>query len=75
MPASSTTPAMPPKAANEEARLAALREYEVLDTDTEIGFDDLTLLAAEICGAPISAVTLIDGDSQWFKSRVGIEAC
>src|SRR4028118_1454271 len=64
----------PPKPPNEEARLAALREYEVLDTDPEIGFDDLTLLAASICDVPISAITLIDADRQWFKSRIGVES-
>lgn len=62
-----------PKPQNEAARLAALREYEVLDTDPEVGFDDLTLLAASICEVPISLITLIDSDRQWFKSRVGLE--
>ncbi len=62
-----------PKPPNEEARLAALRDYEVLDTEPEIGFDDLTLLAASICGVPVAAVTLIDADRQWFKSRIGLE--
>ncbi len=63
-----------PKPPNEEARLAALHEYEVLDTDPEIGFDDLTLLASRICGAPISAITMIDSERQWFKSRIGIQS-
>jgi serine phosphatase RsbU (regulator of sigma subunit) len=63
-----------PKPPNEVARLAALREYDILDTDPEIGFDDLTLLASSICDVPISAITLIDTDRQWFKSRVGLEA-
>ncbi|MEO8725998.1 MAG: ATP-binding protein [Acidobacteriaceae bacterium] len=58
--------------ANERERLAALREYQILDTDPEPGFDDLTELAAYICGTPIALVTLIDEDRQWFKSRVGI---
>src|SRR4028118_2294447 len=63
----------PPKPPDEEARLAALREYEILDTDPEIGFEDLTLLASSICDVPISTVTLIDTDRQWFKSRIGVE--
>src|SRR4028119_1706354 len=63
-----------PKSPNEEARLQALREYDILDTDPEIGFDDLTLLAASICDVPISAITLIDTDRQWFKSHVGLDA-
>ncbi len=65
---------LPPKSPNEDARLAMLREYEVLDTDPEIGFDDLTALAASICEVPVSAITLIDTDRQWFKSSVGMDA-
>lgn len=64
---------LPPKPPNEKARLAMLREYEVLDTDPELNFDDLTALAASICEVPVSAITLIDADRQWFKSRVGVE--
>jgi anti-sigma regulatory factor (Ser/Thr protein kinase) len=57
---------------DESARLAALRSYRILDTDPERAFDDLTLLASQICGTPIALITLIDADRQWFKSRVGI---
>ncbi len=57
---------------DEAERLRALHRYEILDTLPEQIFDDLTLLAAQICGAPIALVTLIDADRQWFKSRVGL---
>lgn len=57
---------------DESARLAALRRYRILDTDPEEAFDDLTLLATQICGTPIAALTLIDEDRQWFKSKVGL---
>jgi two-component system cell cycle sensor histidine kinase/response regulator CckA len=57
---------------NEEARLKALRDYEILDTDPERQFDDLTLLASHICGTPIAMISLIDQDRQWFKSTVGM---
>jgi anti-sigma regulatory factor (Ser/Thr protein kinase) len=60
--------------ANEAARLAALRRYRILDTDPEQAFDDLTLLATQICATPIGLITLVDADRQWFKSRVGISA-
>lgn len=52
-------------------RLAALEAYRVLDTEPEQLFDDITLLASKICKTPISLITLVDRDRQWFKSRVG----
>ncbi len=58
---------------NEADRLRALRSYKILDTKPEERFDDLTQLAAIICGAPISLITLIDADRQWFKSKVGLD--
>ncbi|MGC1450696.1 MAG: ATP-binding protein [Candidatus Sulfotelmatobacter sp.] len=59
--------------ANEAERLKALHHYRILDTDPEQAFDDLTLIASQICGAPIALISLVDEDRQWFKSRVGVE--
>ncbi|MDQ3744059.1 MAG: PAS domain S-box protein, partial [Acidobacteriota bacterium] len=59
---------------DEAARIDALREYRILDTLPEQEFDDLTLLAAQICGTPVALATLVDEDRQWFKSKVGLEA-
>ncbi len=64
--------ATPPQ--NEEERLQALRELGILDTLEEQSYDDLTRLAAEICGVPIALVSLVDQDRQWFKSHHGLAA-
>lgn len=58
---------------NEQKRLQKLSEYGILDTAPEKAFDDIVRLAAQICGCPIAAVTLIDRDRQWFKAAVGVE--
>jgi GAF domain-containing protein len=56
----------------EKKRLKVLWQYDVLDTVPEEVFDDLTELAARICGAPIALISLVDENRQWFKSKVGI---
>jgi anti-sigma regulatory factor (Ser/Thr protein kinase) len=60
--------------ADETARLQALRRYRILDTEPEKAFDDLALLASEICGTPMAMISLVDAERQWFKARVGISA-
>ena len=60
-------------AIDEPARLEALRRYRILDTEPEQRFDDLTMLASHICDTPMSLITLVDSDRQWFKSRIGLE--
>jgi PAS domain S-box-containing protein len=58
---------------DEASRLEALRRYAILDTLPEQALDDLTALAAQICGTPMATISLIDEDRQWFKASVGME--
>jgi len=57
---------------DEGHRLKALHHYRILDTDPEQAFDDLTLLASQVCGTPIALISLVDEDRQWSKSRIGV---
>ena len=57
----------------EERRLKALAEYRILGTKPESCYDDIIKIAASTCDVPISLMTLVDRDRQWFKSKVGLE--
>ena len=59
----------------EERRLRALLDLEILDTPAEAEFNDLVDLASEICAAPISLVSLVADRRQWFKASIGVAAC
>ncbi len=58
---------------NEDARLKSLRNYQILDSHTEVEFDRLTELASLICEVPFSLITLIDENRQWIKSYYNLE--
>jgi adenylate cyclase len=60
--------------ANEPARLDALSSYAILDTLPEIGFDEITELAAQICDCPAALVSFIDPSRQWIKAKYGLPA-
>jgi len=57
---------------NESDRIRVLHEYEILNTATEEEFDRITKIASLVCSTPISLISLVDRDKQWFKSRVGL---
>ncbi|TAN83555.1 MAG: sensor domain-containing diguanylate cyclase [Gallionella sp.] len=57
---------------NEPSRLRALSGYAILDSAAEQAYDDMTYLAANICGTPIALISLVDETRQWFKSRTGL---
>ncbi len=55
----------------EKERVKHLISYNILYTPQENNFDAITQLASQICHAPISLITLVDEDKQWFKSNYG----
>ena len=57
---------------NEQERLQALHGSGILNSVPERSYDQLTELAATICGTPIAILSFIDSDRQWFKSKLGI---
>lgn len=60
-------------ALDEKRRLKALYSYDILDTIPEKEYDSITKIAAQICNVPVSLITFLDRDRQWFKSHNGIE--
>jgi two-component sensor histidine kinase/PAS domain-containing protein len=57
---------------NEAERLAALRRYEILDSPSEVEFEDVVRIAAHVCETPIAVVNLIEDHRQWFKAEIGL---
>ncbi|MCH9648374.1 MAG: response regulator [Deltaproteobacteria bacterium] len=67
---------MPEKQASEsqeQARLAALDRYCIMDTPEESTFDLITTTVSEMLGVPFACISLVGRDRVWFKSRVGVE--
>ncbi|HEY6745835.1 MAG TPA: SpoIIE family protein phosphatase [Mycobacteriales bacterium] len=57
---------------SDAARLAAVAETGLLDTEPEAAFDDLAALAARLLHAPYAFVTLVDDTRSFWKARIGI---
>jgi PAS domain S-box-containing protein len=60
---------------SEAQRLALLNEYEILDSDPEPAFDDVVMLARQLCDAPIALISLVAESRQWFKAASGVGIC
>ena len=61
-----------PVSLRESARLRALEQLEVLETPSDPALDEITRLAAQVCDAQAAAITFVQADDVWFKSRVGL---
>lgn len=64
-------PALIPE--DEKDRLNAVRSLNILDTPPEERFDILTREAVEKFQVPISTISIIDADREWFKSCQGVK--
>ncbi|RKS53265.1 GAF sensor signal transduction histidine kinase [Gillisia mitskevichiae] len=60
---------------NELARITSLNDLQILNSGTEINYDNIAYLASYICEVPISLITLVAENKQWFKAKVGTELC
>ncbi|MBS0122940.1 sensor histidine kinase [Thetidibacter halocola] len=61
------------KPRDEAARLRALRDYDILDSGAETGFDEVVALVSRLLDVPVALVSLVDAERQWFKARVGLD--
>ncbi|WP_405384559.1 PAS domain S-box protein [Maribacter sp. LLG6340-A2] len=57
----------------DKKRLQALDSYDIMDSKEESLYNDITALAAAICNAPISLISLVDDKQQFFKSHHGLD--
>ena len=57
---------------DEASRLLCLQSLAIMDSEPEEIFDQITRLAADLCGAPIALISLVNSHRQWFKSHVGL---
>ena len=60
---------------DQDLRLKALASYDILDTPPEDVFDEIVSRASRVCDAPTALVSLVADSRQWFKAKVGIDAC
>jgi diguanylate cyclase (GGDEF)-like protein len=57
----------------DDARVAALHAYGILDQATAPDLDAVARLAAYVCGVPTAAINLIDRDRQWPAATHGVK--
>ncbi|AMN43149.1 sensor histidine kinase [Rhodoplanes sp. Z2-YC6860] len=64
-----------PEIVTDAQRLATLGSYRILDTLPEAGFDDVVMLARQVCQTPVALVSFVESNRQWFKAALGTEMC
>ena len=64
-----------PTPANEPQRLAALRALAILDSPSEAAYDEIAVLAAQICQCPIGCISFIDDNRRWLKAARARPRC
>jgi PAS domain S-box-containing protein len=64
-----------PALVTDPIRLESLGDYNILDTEAEVGFDDVVMLARRLCDTPIALVSLVAEKRQWFKAEAGLGVC
>ena len=57
----------------EQQRLDVVDKYSLFDSEPELEYDNITFLASKVCNTPISTITLVDENRQWYKSKIGFE--
>jgi len=66
---------VPPIPSNEAQRLSSLRALQILDTPPEERFDRITRLAKMFFDVPITLISLVEDERQWYKSVQGLPNC
>jgi two-component sensor histidine kinase/PAS domain-containing protein len=74
-PANSVSPTSDPAIIEDQKRLEVLEAFDILDTAPEPEFDDIVFVASSVCRTPVALISLVGADRQWFKAKVGFEAC
>ena len=53
--------------------LLSLERLDILDTEDEQSYDNITRLASYVCETPIALICFLDNQRQWFKSNLGLD--
>jgi hypothetical protein len=61
------------RAADEGKREEALKRLQIIDSGSEVTFNNLVKLATELINVPIALVTFIEKERLWCKAKVGLD--